>query len=157
MRSRRGGRGCLGCSLLAARLLALGAVVLLVVLAVVAVLNLVSPAVEPCPADSPVIMHHGQLLTLLDLMVDVCVSVAGEAASRDVGQLMVDVDRGDYVQRVRVIGPPEVLEQVAVGSQVHVAGRIREHEDGGYMVHHGVDRGWWGNLRENLPGDFLAP
>ena len=32
-----------------------------------------------------------------------------------------------------------------------------EHEDGGYVVHHGVDRGWWRNLRENLPGDVLTP
>ncbi len=151
------GRGCLGCFLLAARLLALGAVVLLVVVAVVAVINLASPAVEPCPAASPPIMHHGQLFTLLDLMVDECVSVAGEVASRDVGQLMVDMDRGDYVQRVMVIGPPEVLDQFTVGGQVYVAGRIRKHEDWGYAVHHGVDRGWWGNLRENLPGDFLAP
>ena len=151
------GRGCLGCSLWAARLLGLGAVVLAVVLAVVAVLNLVSPAVEPCPADSPVILHHGPLLVVLDLLVDECVSVVGDVASRDADELVVEVDRGEYVQWVRVIGPAEVLEQVPVGGQVHVAGRIREHEDGGYMVHYGVDRGWWGNLRENLPGDFLTP
>ena len=91
------------------------------------------------------------------LMVDECVSVAGEVLSREVGQFVVEVDRGDYMQRVRVIGTAEVLEQVTVGGQVRVAGRIREHSDGGYMVHHGVDRGWWGNLRENLPGGFLDP
>ena len=126
-------------------------------LAVVAVINLASPAVEPCLADSPPIIHHGQLFTLLDLMVDECVSVVGEAASREDGQIVVVVDRGDYLQPVGVIGPPEVLEQVTVGGQVRVAGRIRKHEDWGYAVHHGVDRGWWGNLRENFPGDFLAP
>ena len=120
------GRGCLGRFLLAGRLLALGVVVLLVVVAVVVVTNLVSPAVEPCPADSPPIMHHGQLLTLLDLMVDECVSVAGEAASREDGQLLVVVDRGDYLQPVRVIVPPEALEPVAVGGPVRVAGRIQE-------------------------------
>ena len=84
-------------------------------------------------------------------------SVAGEVVSRDIGELVVEIDRGEYVQRVRVRGPADAFEQVSVGERVHVAGRIGEHEDGGYVVHHGVDRGWWGNLRENLPGDVLTP
>ena len=94
---------------------------------------------------------------LLDLFVDECVSVAGAVVSRDVGELVVEIDRGEYVQWVRVRGPAEVFERVSVGERVHLAGRIGEHGDGGYVVHHGVDRGWWGNLRENLPGDVLTP
>ena len=53
--------------------------------------------------------------------------------------------------------PAEVFEQVSVGERIRIAGRIGEHEDGGYVVHYGVDRGWWGNLRENLPGDVFTP
>ena len=145
------GGGCLrGCLLWVVSLLGVGALVL----AAVAVLNLVSPAVEPCPADSPGILHHGQLLVVLDLVADECVSVVGQVASRDVGELVVEVDRDEYVQWVRVIGPADILEQVPVGGRVHVAGRIGEHADGGYVVRYGVDRGWWGNLRENLKGLF---
>ena len=93
----------------------------------------------------------------LDVFLDECVSVAGDVVSHDVGELVVEVDRGEYVQWVRVRGPAEVFEQVSVGRRVQVAGRIGEHEDGGYVVRYGVDRGWWGNLRENLPGDALTP
>ena len=52
---------------------------------------------------------------------------------------------------------PLHTEQVSVGGRVRVAGRVGEHEDGGYVVRYGVGRGWWGNLRENLPGDVLTP
>ncbi len=131
------------------RLLGIGA---LVVAGVVG-LNLVSPAVDPCPADSPTIPPPGQLLVLLDVFLDECVSVAGEVVSRDIGELVVEMDRGEYVQRVRVRGPAEVFEQVPLGGRVQVAGRVGEHEDEGYVIRYGVDRGWWGNLRENLPGD----
>ena len=135
------------------RLLGIGALVVAVVVGV----NLVSPAVEPCPANSPTIPPPGQLLVIFDVFRDECVSVAGEVVSRDVGELVVEVDRGEYVQWVRVHGPEEVFEQVSVGERVHVPGRVGEHEDGGYVVRYGVDRGWWGNLRENIPGDVLAP
>ena len=148
------GRGCCGWLMwVVLRLLGIGALVV----AVVVGLNLVSPAVEPCPANSPRIPPPGQLLAIFDVFRDECVSVAGEVVSRDVGELVVEVDRGEYVQWVRVRGPEEVFEQVSVGERVHVPGRIEEDEDGGYVVRYGVDRGWWGNLRENLPGDFLAP
>ena len=126
-------------------------------MAVLVGINLASPAVEPCTVDSPAILPHGQLLVVLDLLLDECVSVAGDVVSRDIGELVVEIDRGEYVQRVRVRGPADAFEQVSVGEGVHVAGRIGEHEDGGYVVHHGVDRGWWRNLRENLPGDVLTP
>ncbi len=148
------GRGCCGWLVwVVLRLLGIGALVV----AVVVGLNLVSPAVEPCPANSPRIPPPGQLLVIFDVFRDECVSVAGEVVSRDVGELVVEVDRGEYVQWVRVHGPEDVFEQVSVGERVHVPGRVGEHEDGGYVVRYGVDRGWWGNLRENIPGDVLAP
>ena len=152
-----GGRGCGGCLMWVVRLLGIGALVVVVVVAGVVGLNLVSPAVDPCPADSPTIPPPGLLGVALDVFLDECVSVAGEVVWLDVGELVVEMDRGEYVQRVRVRGPAEVFERVSLGGRVQVTGRIREHEDGGYVVHHGVDRGWWGNLRENLPGDVLAP
>ena len=149
----KGGRGWDGCLMWVVRLLGIGALIVAVLVGI----NLASPAVDPCPADSPSIPPPGQLLVLIDLFLDECVSVAGEVVSHDVGELVVELDRGEYVQRVRVRGPADVFERVSLGGRVQVTGRIREHEDGGYVVHHGVDRGWWGNLRENLPGDVLAP
>ena len=149
----KGGRGCGGCFMWVVRLLGIGALVVAVLVGI----NLASPAVDPCPVDSPTIPPPGLLGAALDVFLDECVSVAGEVVSRDVGELVVEVDRGEYVQWVRVRGPADVFERVSVGERVHVAGRIGEHEDGGYVVHHGVDRGWWGNFRENLPGDVLTP
>ena len=84
------------------------------------------------------------------------VAVAGEVVWRDIEELVVETDRGEYVQRVRVRGPANVCEGISVGESVDVAGRVEEHEDGGHVVHHEVDRGWWGNLRENLPGGVLT-
>ena len=147
------GRGCGGCFLWVVSLLGIVALVLAVLFGP----NLVSPAVDPCPADSPRIPPHGQLLAILDLLLDECVSVAGEVVRIDVGELVVEIDRGEYLQRVRVRGPTEVLERVPLGQHVKVEGRIGEHEDGGYMVHFGEDRGWWGNLRENFLGGVFAP
>ena len=149
----KGGRGCGGCFMWVIGLLGIGALVVAVLVGI----NLASPAVDPCPADSPTIPPPGLMGVALDVFLDECVSVAGEVVSHDVGELVVVVDRGEYVQGVRVRGPAEVFEQVSVGGRVRIAGRIGEHEDGGYVVRYGVDRGWWGNLRENLPGDVLAP
>ena len=149
----KGGRGWGGCFMWAVGLLGIGALVVAVLVGI----NLASPAVEPCTADSPGIPPPGLLGAGLDLFLDECVGLAGEVVSRDIGELVVEIDRGEYVQRVRVRGPADAFEQVSVGERVHVAGRIGEHEDGGYVVHHGVDRGWWRNLRENLPGDVLTP
>ena len=149
----KAGRGCGGCLMWVVRLLGIGALVV----AVVAGLNLISPDVDPCPADSPAIPPPGLLLVVLDVFLDECVSVTGKVVSHEAGELVVEVDRGEYVQWVRVRGPAEVFERASVGELVHVAGRVGEHEDGGYVVHYGVDRGWWGNLRENLPGNVLTP
>ena len=150
---KKDGRGCGGCFMWVVRLLGIGALVVVVVLGI----NLASPAVDPCPADSPGIPPPGLLGVALDVFLDECVSVDGEVVSHDVGELVVEMDRGEYVQWVRVRGPAEVFEQVSVGGGIRIAGRIAEHEDGGYVVRYGVDRGWWGNLRENLPGDVLTP
>ena len=146
----KGGRRCCRCFKWVFGLLGIGALV-------VVGLNLVSPAVEPCPANSPTILSSAQIHALIDVVRDECVSVAGEVVSHDGGELVVEIDRGEYVQRVRVLGPAEVFEQASVGRRVIVTGRIEEHEDGGYVIRYGVDRGWWGNLRENIPGDFLSP
>ena len=56
------------------RLLGIGALVL----AVLVGLNLVSPAVDPCPADSPTIPPPGPLGMALDVFLDQCVNVAGD-------------------------------------------------------------------------------
>ena len=137
-------RGCAGWLKWLVALLGIGALVV----AALVVIDLASPAVEPCPATSPRIPPPGQLSTLLDLFVDECTSVIGEVVSRDVGMLVVAVERGEYTQHVLVVGPEDVLGGVPLGTQIHVAGRIRKHENGGPMVHYGVDRGWWGNLFE---------
>ena len=146
------GRGC-GRLVWVAYLLGIGALGLTVLVGI----NLTSPAVDPCPADSPSIPPAGQILVIPDVFLDECVSVVGEVVSRDAGELVVEMDRGEYVQHVMVRGPAEAFEQVPLPGRVQVAGRIREDEEWGYVVHYGVDRGWWGNLRENLPGDVLAP
>ena len=145
------GRGCLMWVVYLLGIVALGLVVLVGI-------NLTSPAVDPCPTNSPDIPPPGPMLAILDVFLDECVSVNGDVVSRDAGELVVEMDRGEYVQHVRVRGPAEVFEQVPLGRiRIQVVGRIREDEEWGYVVHYGVDRGWWGNLRENLPGDILAP
>ena len=149
----KGRRGCRGCLLWGIGVLSVGALVVMVLVGI----NLASPAVKPCPSNSPTIPPPGLLGAAVFAFEDECTSVIGEVVSVDAGELVVKVDRGEYVQWVGVIGPAEVLEQVPVGRRVHVAGRIREHEERGYAVHYGVDRGWWGNFRDNFPEGFLAP
>ena len=149
----KGGGRCAGCCKWVVGLLGVG----VLVAAAVVGYNLVSPAVEPCPESSPTIPPPGPLLVVLDVYLDECVSVDGEVVSQDVGELVVEVDRGDYVQWVLVRGPEDVLQRAFVGGWVQVAGRIGEDEEAGYVVHYGLDRGWWGNLRENLPGDVFTP
>ena len=149
----KGGGGCGRCCKWVFRLLGVG----VLVAAAVVGYNLISPAVEPCPANSPTIPPPGPLLVLLDVYLDECVSVDGEVVSQDVGELVVEMDRGDYVQWVLVLGPEDVFQRASVGGWVEVVGRIGEDEEWGYVVHYGVDRGWWGNLRENLPGDIFTP
>ena len=145
--------GCSGCLKWVVGLMGIGG---LAVIAIVA-FNMVQPAVKPCPATSPMIPPPGLLSATLDLFVGECTSVIGEVVSQDTGLLVVEVDREDYTQRVWVLGPSEIFDRATLGGRVHVAGRIERHEEWWYVVRYGFDRGWWGNFRENLPGDFLAP
>ena len=77
---------------------------------------------------------------------------------QDAAELVVEVNRGEYVQRVNVRDPSEVLEAIPLGRVLTLAGRFKVEEDGTYAVHfvpdHGSDRGWWRNLRENLQSLF---
>ena len=69
-----------------------------------------------------------QILVIPDVFLDECVSVVGDVASRDAGELVVEMDRGEYVQHVKVRGPAEVFEQVPLPGRVQVAaasGRMR--------------------------------
>lgn len=145
--------GCSGCLKWVAGLMGIGALAVIIIVAV----NMVQPAVKPCPSNSPMILTPAQMVVLMDLVVNECTSVVGEVVSRDRGELVVEMDRGEYVQSVKVIGPPDVLKEAPLGVQIRLAGWIREDAEWGYAVQIGVDRGWWGNFRENLPGDFLAP
>ena len=78
--------------------------------------------------------------------------------SQDAEELVVEMKRGEYVQRVTVRDPSEVLEAIPLGRVVTLAGRLKVEEDGTYAVHfipdYVSDRGWWRNLQENLQGLF---
>ena len=145
--------GCSGCLKWVAGLVGIGVLSLIMVVAY----NMVQPAVKPCPSNSPTILTPAQIVVLMDLVVNECTSVIGEVVSQDTGLLVVDVDREEFKQLVWVLGPSEIFDRARLGGRVHVAGRIEKHEEWWYVVRYGFDRGWWGNFRENLPGDFLAP
>ena len=121
-------------------------------------LDVVSPRVKPCPLDSPVIPTPAQIAVAGDLFRDECVMVSGTIVLQDADELVVEMKRGEYVQRVNVRDPSEVLEAIPLGGVVTLAGRLKVEEDGTYAVHfvpdHGSDRGWWRNLRDNLEGLF---
>ena len=147
--------GCGGCLLW---LLRQSVLLVLLVGAVVAGLHLGSPVVEPCPLDAPPIPEAEVWRTAPDIYVDACVGVHGVVVSRELGgELIVEMDRGEYTLQLLVRGPDAVFEEVEVGEPLSLAGRIRKHEDGGSFVHHGVDYGWWGNLREHLEGVLASP
>ena len=69
---------------------------------------------------------------------------------QDTDELVVEMNRGEYVQRVNVRDLSEVLEAISPGRVVTLAGRLKLEEDGKYAVHFVPDRGWWRNLRDNL-------
>ena len=149
------GGGCLrGCLLWVVSLLAIAALVLIVLFS----LDVVSPRDKPCPLNSPPIPTPAQIAVAGDLFRDGCVRVSGTAVFQDADELVVEMKRGEYVQRVNVRDPSEVLEAIPLGRVVTLAGRLKVEEDGTYAVHfvpdHGSDRGWWRNLRENLKGLF---
>ena len=147
--------GCLrGCFIWVVSLLAIAALVLIVLFS----LDVVSPRDKPCPLDSPPIPTPAQIAVAGDLFRDECVRVSGTAVFQDADELVVEMKRGEYVQRVNVRDPSEVLEAVPLGRVVTLAGRLKVEEDGTYAVHfvpdHGSDRGWWRNLRDNIEGLF---
>ncbi len=147
--------GCLrGCFIWVVSLVGFGVVVLVVLFG----LDVVSPRDKPCPLDSPAIPTPAQIAVAGDLFRDECVRVSGTLLYKDVDTLMLEIDRGEYVQQVSVRDPSEVLEAIPPGRVVTLAGRLNVEEDGTYAVHfvpdHGSDRGWWRNLRENLEGLF---
>ena len=147
--------GCLrGCFIWVVSLVGIGVVVLVVLFS----LDVVSPRDKPCPLDSPAIPTPAQIAVAGDLFRDECVRVSGTVVLQDAGELVVEMKRGEYVQRVNVRDPSEVLEAIPPGRVVTLAGRLKVEEDGTYAVHfvpdYGSDRGWWRNLRENLDGLF---
>ncbi len=149
------GGGCLrGCLTWVAGIVAIGTLVLLVLFS----LDVVSPRDKPCPLESPPIPTPAQIAVAGDLFRDQCVRVRGTLVSRDAGELLLDVDREEYVQRVSVRDPSEVLGGLALGRVVTLGGWLRVEEDGTYAVEfvpdRGSDRDWWRNLRENLEGLF---
>ena len=150
----KGGGRLRGCLFWVVSLLAIAALVLIVLFS----LDVVSPRDKPCPLDSPPIPTPAQIAVAGDLFRDGCVRVSGTAVFQDADELVVEMKRGEYVQRVNVRDPSEVLEAVPLGRVVTLAGRLKVEEDGTYAVHfvpdHGSDRAWWRNLRENLEGLF---
>ena len=149
------GGGCLrGCFTWVVSTVGIGVLVLLVLFS----LDVVSPRAKPCPLESPGIPPPGLLAVAGDLFRDACVRVSGTVAFQDIDELLLEMDRGEYVQRVSVRGPADVFEATSPGDVVTLAGRLRVEEDGTYAVHFvpdsGSDRGWWRNLRENLEGLF---
>ena len=150
----KGGGRLRGCLLWVVSLLAIGALVLVVLFS----LDVVSPRVKPCSLGSPGIPPPGPLSAAGDLFHDECVRVSGTVVYQDVDELLVEIDRGDYVQQVIVRVPTGIFEAISPGGVVTMAGRLKVEEDGTYAVHfvpdHGSDRGWWRNLRENLEGLF---
>ncbi len=149
------GGGCLqGCLIWAIGLAVIGIVVLVVLFS----LDVVSPRDKPCPLNSPPIPTPAQIAVIGDLFRDECVLVSGTLVSKEVDMLVLEVDRGDYVQNVIVRVPAGPFEEVSLGKQLSLGGWLRVEEDGTYAVHFipdlGSDRGWWRNLRENLEGLF---
>ena len=149
------GSGCLrGCVVRIVGVAGAGVLVLVVLLS----LDVVSPRAQPCPLDSPPIPTAPQIAVAGDLFRDECVRVRGTLVTRDADELVLEVDRGDYVQPVRVPDSSQVLGALSVGRVVTLAGWLRVEADGTYVVEfipdRGSDREWWRNLRENVEALF---
>ena len=149
------GGGCLpGCLVWVVGLLGIGALALVVLFS----LDVLSPRDKPCPLTSPPIPTPALIATAGDLFRNECVRVRGTIVFQAAGELVVEMDRGEYVQRVNVSDPAEVLQAIPLGRVVTLAGWLKVEEDGTYSVHfipdHGSDREWWRNLLENLEGLF---
>ena len=120
-----------GCFLWVASMVGIGLVALVVLFS----LDVVSPREKPCPLDSPPIPTSAQIASAGDLFRDECVRVSGKLVSRDVDELVMEIDRGDYVQRVSVHVPPGIFDAVSPGVQMSLAGWLRVEKNGTYTVH----------------------
>ena len=101
--------GCLRrCFIWMVSLLGIGALILAVLFS----LDVVSPRVKPCSLDSPGIPTPGQIAAVGDLFRDECVRVSGTVVFQDAAELVVEMNRGEYVQRVNIRDPSEVLEAI---------------------------------------------
>ena len=134
-------------------LVGIGVVVLLVLFS----LDVVSPRDKPCPWDSPPIPAPGPL-SVVGVFNNVCMKVSGTVVYQDADELLVDIDRGEYVQRVSVRGPEGVFEAISPGRGVTLAMWFKEEENGSYAIHFvpddEPDREWWRNLWDNLEALF---
>ena len=147
--------GCLrGCFTWLVGLVGIGVVVVVVLFG----FDVVSPRDKPCPLDSPPIPTPAQIASVGDLFRDECVTVRGTVVRQTPGELVLEMERGEYVQRVSVRDPSQALEAIPLGRVVTLAGRLDVGEDGTYAVHfvpeYGSGRGWWRNLQDNLEGLF---
>lgn len=126
----------------------------MVALIVLFSLDVVSPRVKPCPLNSPWILTPAQIASLSDLIRDECVRVRGVIVFQDADELVVEMNRGEFVQRVNVRDSSGILETIPPGRVVTLAGRFKVEENGTYAVHFvpddGSDREWWQNLRDDL-------
>ncbi len=150
----KGGGRLRGCFIWVLSLAVMGALVLVVLFS----LDVVSPRDKPCPLDSPPIPTPAQIAVAGDLFRDGCVRIRGTVVFQDAGELVLEMERNEFVQRVSVRDPSDVLEAIPLGRVVTLAGRLKVEEDGTYAVHfipdYASDRGWWRNLQENLEGLF---
>ena len=112
-------------------LVGIGALVLVVLFS----LDVVSPREKPCPLDSPVIPTPAQIAVASDLFRDECVWVRGTVVFQHAGVLVAEMNRGEFVQSVNVLGPSEVLGAIPLGRVVTLAGRLKVEEDKTYAVH----------------------
>ncbi len=147
-----------GCLCRCFKWLACMTVIGVVALVVLFSLDVVSPREKPCPLNSPPIPTPAQIAVVGDLFRDGCVMVRGTLVSKEIDMLVLEIDRGDYVQQVIVRVPIGPFEEISLGKRLALGGRLKVEEDGTYWVHfvpdRGSDRGWWQNLRENVQGLF---
>ena len=129
-----------GCFIWVVSVVVIGVVVLVVLLS----LDVVSPRDKPCPLDSPRIPSPAQIATAGDLFRDECVRVRGTVVSQDVDELVLEMDRGEYVQRVSVRGHVEVIEGIPPGPR----------GDPGWVAHSGGGRDIYGPLHT---GPWIGP
>ena len=93
------GGGCLsGCLKWVVGLVVMGALALVVLFS----LDVLSPREKPCPLESLPIPTPAQIAVAGDLFRDECVSVRGAVVFQDADELLIEVDRDEYVQQVSV-------------------------------------------------------